>query len=145
MATTFEILCTVVAVTLALYYYLTSTFNFWKERGVAGPRPYPLVGNIGKTIIGKISMGDYLKELYDKPEFKNEPLIGIFTRRTPILIVKDPELIKDVLIKDFSKISDRGITVFEKVLIHTHTHTYCSAQIIVYEMIHGIVTIKSPN
>ncbi|XP_043673923.1 cytochrome P450 6A1 [Vespula pensylvanica] len=115
MATTFEIFCTVVAVTLALYYYLTSTFNFWKERGVAGPRPYPIVGNIARTILGKISMGDYLKELYDKPEFKNEPLIGIFTRRTPILIVKDPEMIKDVLIKDFSKISDRGITVFEKV------------------------------
>ncbi|KAF7395383.1 hypothetical protein HZH68_009433 [Vespula germanica] len=115
MATTFEIFCTVVAVTLALYYYLTSTFNFWKERGVAGPRPYPLVGNIARTMFGKISMGDYLKELYDKPEFKNEPLIGIFTRRTPILIVKDPEMIKDVLIKDFSKISDRGITVFEKI------------------------------
>ncbi|KAF7378940.1 hypothetical protein HZH66_015174 [Vespula vulgaris] len=71
MATTFEILCTVVAVTLALYYYLTSTFNFWKERGVAGPRPYPLVGNTGRTLLGKISMGDYLKELYDKPEIQD--------------------------------------------------------------------------
>ncbi|XP_046824906.1 probable cytochrome P450 6a14 [Vespa crabro] len=115
MATTFEIFCTVVAIILGLYYYFTSTFNFWKERGVAGPRPYPVIGNIGKTLLGNISMGDYLKELYDNPEFKNEPLIGIFTKRTPILIVKDPEMIKDVLIKDFSKISDRGITVFEKV------------------------------
>ncbi|EFN73380.1 hypothetical protein EAG_07099, partial [Camponotus floridanus] len=32
----------------------------------------------------------------------------IFTGMTPILIVKDPDLIKDILIKDFPKFSNRG-------------------------------------
>ncbi|EFN73382.1 hypothetical protein EAG_07101, partial [Camponotus floridanus] len=32
----------------------------------------------------------------------------IFTGITPALIVKDPDLIKDILIKDFSKFSNRG-------------------------------------
>ncbi|EFN78989.1 Cytochrome P450 6a2 [Harpegnathos saltator] len=57
-------------------------------------------------------MSDYLMEIYNS--YKDEPVIGIFARRSPILIVKDPNLIKDVLIKDFSNFADRGLTIHEK-------------------------------
>ncbi|KAK2586450.1 hypothetical protein KPH14_010725 [Odynerus spinipes] len=113
MATTFEILCAVIAVIVALYYYFTSTFDFWKVRGVAGPKPYPFTGNVTRPMLGKIFMGDYLQELYN--QYKDEPFIGIFTRRSPVLIVKDLDFIKDVLIKDFSKFSDRGLSTVDKI------------------------------
>ncbi|XP_015183493.1 PREDICTED: probable cytochrome P450 6a14 [Polistes dominula] len=114
MPTTLELLLALTAIIVALYYYFISNYNFWKERGVAGPKPKVIVGNIGRVLIGNISMGDYLKELYDDPKFKNEPMIGIYAKSSPVLILKDLEMIKHVLIKDFSKISDRGVTTSAK-------------------------------
>ncbi|XP_014616608.1 PREDICTED: probable cytochrome P450 6a14 [Polistes canadensis] len=115
MPTTLELLFGLIAIIVALYYYYTSTFNFWKERGVAGPKPYPIIGNLGRALLGKVSTGDYLKELYDNPEYKNEPMIGIFIKKSPVLILKDLDMIKNVLIKDFSKICDRGVVTSPKV------------------------------
>jgi len=109
----FEILCGIVALILAVYYYLTSTFDFWKSRGVRGPRPIPGFGNFKDVFSIKISPGDYLTKVYN--DYKDERLIGIFVMRTPVLIVKDPDLIKDVLIKDFLKFANRGHPNYEKV------------------------------
>ncbi|XP_011689080.1 PREDICTED: probable cytochrome P450 6a14 [Wasmannia auropunctata] len=108
----FEILCGIAAVVLALYYFLTSTFDFWKSRGVSGPRPIPGFGNFKDVMFNKISIGDYFTKEYNA--YKDEPFFGIFARKTPMLIVKDLELIKDVLIKDFTKFADRGHPIFEK-------------------------------
>ncbi|XP_024882391.1 cytochrome P450 6k1-like, partial [Temnothorax curvispinosus] len=81
------------------------TFDFWKSRGVSGPRPIPGFGTFKNVVLGKVSLSDYMKKLYN--DYKDEPLIGIFAGRTPILIVKHPDLIKDILIKDFSIFPDR--------------------------------------
>jgi len=109
----FEILCGITAVILILYYYLTSTFDFWKSRGIPGPRPIPGFGNFKDVILTNISVGDYLTKVYN--DYKDEPLIGIFDKKTPTLIVKDLDLIKDIFIKDFAKFADRGFPMFEKV------------------------------
>lgn len=66
-------------------------------------------------MFNKISSGDYLAEIYN--DYKDERMIGIFARKTPILIMKDPDLIKDVLIKDFTVFANRGVPTFKKVRI----------------------------
>ncbi|XP_025263421.1 cytochrome P450 6A1-like [Camponotus floridanus] len=102
----FEILCIIATTFLAVYYYFTSNYDFWKSRGIRGPKPKPVFGNIKDVALNNKFIGDYLLEIYNK--YKDESVIGIFTGMTPILIVKNPDLIKDVLIKDFSKFADRG-------------------------------------
>ncbi|KAL0124312.1 hypothetical protein PUN28_006273 [Cardiocondyla obscurior] len=57
-------------------------------------------------------MGDFITKIYN--DYKNESMIGIFSSRTPILIVKDLDLIKDIIIKDFSVFANRGLPTFEK-------------------------------
>ncbi|XP_076763525.1 putative cytochrome P450 6a14 [Xylocopa sonorina] len=112
MATYVEIICGFVAVFLAFYYYLTSTFDFWKVRGVPGPRPMPVFGNMKNVVLLKTSTSHFVRDIYY--EYKDEPMVGIFIWRTPVIILHDPELIKDVLIRDFSKFADRGFPVVEK-------------------------------
>ena len=108
-----EILCIIATILFLLYLYSISNHDFWKIRGVLGPRPIPFFGNSkGLTLLRKFS-GDFIREVYEK--FENEPLIGIFDGNTPTLIVKDPELIKNVLIKDFDIFADRGLLVNEEV------------------------------
>ncbi|CAK9832944.1 Cytochrome P450 6A1 [Anthophora retusa] len=108
----FQTLSAIIAVVLLFYYYLTSTFDFWKNRNVPGPQPTPGFGNVKDVMFRKISLGFYVTELYDV--YKNEPMFGIFTRRTPAVVLRDLDLIKDVLIKDFSTFDDRGTVFFEK-------------------------------
>ena len=108
-----DIMCGVAAVFLVVYYYLTSNFDFWKLRGIRGPRPKPGFGNFKDIILSKQAVGDYLMKMYN--DYKDESMIGMFSGMVPILIVKNPELIKDILIKDFSKFAERGISVGEKV------------------------------
>lgn len=109
----FEILCGLAALLLAFYYYSTSTFNFWKSRGVQGPKPVFLFGNTIDLMLARISMVDYLQNLYKV--YKNEPMVGLYMRRSPVLVLNDLELIKDVMIRDFSTFADRGFAVHERV------------------------------
>jgi len=110
-----EILCGIAIIIFIIYYYLTWTFDFWKSRGISGPQPIPIFGNFKDTLLAKRSIGDSLMDIYN--EYKNESMIGIFSRRQSILVIKSPELIKEVLIKEFSKFSSRGIITHDKVCI----------------------------
>jgi cytochrome P450 family 6 len=110
-----ELVCGVTIIFLAIYYYLTSTFDFWRSRGVRGPKPELIFGTLKDVTLARKSAADYLIEIYN--EYKNESMIGIFSRREPVLVVKDAELIKDILIKEFSKFSNRGIITYDKVCV----------------------------
>lgn len=78
-----------------------------------GPKPIPFFGNCKDMFLGRESINDVFTRVYY--DFKEEPLVGIFAGSTPMLVVKDPELIKDVLIKDFSTFAERTLTPEEKV------------------------------
>lgn len=111
----FQILCGIVVVLFSVYLYVsyTAITNFWKKRNVPGPKPNIFFGNLQGFIMQKKSVGNILIDLYEK--YKNEPVFGIFQGRTPILVINDLDLVKDVLIKDFSLFANRGIPYFEKV------------------------------
>ncbi|KOC60363.1 Cytochrome P450 6a2 [Habropoda laboriosa] len=102
----------IAAIVAILYYYFTSTFDFWKKRNVPGPRPIPGFGNIKDVMLRKISLGSLLAKLY--VEYKNEPMIGIYVRSSPTLVLCDLDLIKEVLIRDFSTFDDRGNVITER-------------------------------
>ncbi|OXU20062.1 hypothetical protein TSAR_004866 [Trichomalopsis sarcophagae] len=108
-----EILAGIGMLFLACYYYFTSTFNYWQSRRIPGPKPAPIYGNLKDIMFGKMSVGDFVKQEYDK--FKDERMFGVYAIRTPVLIVNDPELIKDILIRNFSSFANRGVRLFEKV------------------------------
>ncbi|XP_014218830.2 probable cytochrome P450 6a14 [Copidosoma floridanum] len=73
-----------------------------------GPKPIPLFGNFKDVILGKVHMADFIQDIYH--QFASEPVVGLFASNIPILLVKDPEIIQEVLVKGFSNFSDRGFT-----------------------------------
>ncbi|XP_060861012.1 probable cytochrome P450 6a14 [Metopolophium dirhodum] len=92
-----------------IYYYCTSTFNVWKKLNVPYVRPIPLFGNYLKVALGiENPMETYRNIYYELAGFKYG---GMFQMRTPYLMIRDPEMINNILIKDFSYFSDRGIYV----------------------------------
>lgn len=109
----------VVVLFLAVYYYLTSSFNFWKKQNVPGPTPSIFGGNLKDVILGRNHLCLTIKKYYD--DFKCEPVVGLFSfKNDPVLLLRDPDLIKDVLIKDFNVFSDRGMYFNEKDDLSQH-------------------------
>lgn len=109
----FTILCVLVAILLLFYYYVTYDFDYWTSRGVNGPKPRAFFGNISEYMLGKKSLGDILKDIYDA--YPNERVVGIFVKGDPVLMLRDEECIKHMMIKDFSLFAERPEPVFEKV------------------------------
>jgi cytochrome P450 family 6 len=93
------------ALFIGLYLYLIRNFNFWKKLGVPYPKPWPLLGNLKECVLQRVTVGKHLKNLYD--EYSDKPYVGIFSFDKPSLLVRDLELVKNILVKDSNIFSDR--------------------------------------
>ncbi|XP_052891950.1 probable cytochrome P450 28a5 [Anopheles moucheti] len=108
------LLGTGVAFVALVYLFLAWEFGFWEKYGVKGPKPRLLFGNIPNLLTKKRHIVYNYDQLYN--DYKNEPVVGYYSIRTPQLMVKDPELIKEVLSKGFYNFAanDFSDTVDEK-------------------------------
>jgi len=94
-----------------IYWYSTCTFNYWKDRGIPYLKPMPGFGNT-RGMFFKISFAEQFKIFYDS--FDGKPFCGVFQFRSPILVVRDPNIIKLVMVKDFAYFQDRRVSFNEK-------------------------------
>jgi cytochrome P450 family 6 len=97
------------AIFIGLYIYFTRNFNFWKKLGVPYAKPLPFLGNLKECVLLKVTVGNHLKNLYD--EHGDKPYVGIFSFDKPSLLVRDPKLLKNILVKDANSFQDRTVTV----------------------------------
>uniref|UniRef100_U5EW43 Putative cytochrome n=1 Tax=Corethrella appendiculata TaxID=1370023 RepID=U5EW43_9DIPT len=97
-------LLTILSALIAFYVYLIWDFNYWKKRGIPGPTPRAFFGNLPSMFTQKKHIALEMDKIYK--EFADQPLVGIFSIRTPQLMVKDPELIQEVTVKNFKSFHD---------------------------------------
>uniref|UniRef100_A0A1B6JSY8 Cytochrome P450 n=1 Tax=Homalodisca liturata TaxID=320908 RepID=A0A1B6JSY8_9HEMI len=108
-----NILSSILVVIISLYYFSVKTYNYWKNRGVKYAKPVPLFGNIMQTIFRKKSNIINQLEIYSM--YPDEKYVGMFMFRTPMLMIRDPQLVHCILSKDFVHFYDRGITIDERL------------------------------
>ncbi|KAM3958201.1 cytochrome P450 6B2-like [Aphomia sociella] len=96
-----------IALGYTLYYYFTRTFNYWKDKGIVGPEPTPFFGNIMKAALRRANHGEVISSIYH--QYPNEKVVGLFRMTTPSLLIRDLDIIKHIMIKDFDEFADRGI------------------------------------
>nr|AAL68260.1 RE06354p [Drosophila melanogaster] len=88
------------AIATALFYRWASANNdFFKDRGIAYEKPVLYLGNMAGMFLRKRAMLDIVCDLYTKGG--SGKFFGIFAQRQPLLMVRDPDLIKQITIKDF--------------------------------------------
>jgi len=64
-------------------------------------------------VLLKTTIGEQLQRIYN--EHSDKPYVGIFSFDKPSLLVRDVELVKNILVKDFQTFVDRTFS-FEKKL-----------------------------
>ena len=117
MGTFFSIILLLVvslsAIFIALYLYFTRNFKFWQKLGIPYAKPTPFVGNLKESVFQKVNIGKHLQHIYE--QHSDKPYVGIFSFDKPILLIRDVELVKNILVKDFQNFTDRIIFIDEKL------------------------------
>ncbi|XP_051157198.1 cytochrome P450 9e2-like [Leptopilina boulardi] len=79
--------------------------NYWRKKGFT---PYiksvPFFGNFYSMTFKKLSISEYITKVYN--HFPEAKYTGILQFNIPTLVLRDPELIKDVCIKNFDNFTD---------------------------------------
>ncbi|XP_063631806.1 cytochrome P450 6B2-like [Cydia splendana] len=103
----------IVVLIWSLYLYGTQGHDYWKKKGVKYEQPYPIVGSTSRIFLQKQSITQYVTDLYRR--YPEEKLVGYYYSRKKSVVIRDPDLIKHVLITDFNKFYLRAINPHEKV------------------------------
>ncbi|KAK5641884.1 hypothetical protein RI129_010431 [Pyrocoelia pectoralis] len=97
---------------LFLYFVLIRPFQYWTKRGVIQFSVWRLWLENLKIFSQFNPMMDSLKVLYDA--FPGVRYSGMYQITNPILVIKDPELIKQITVKDFDHFIDHNQFITEE-------------------------------
>ncbi|XP_049766257.1 cytochrome P450 6k1-like [Schistocerca cancellata] len=94
---------------LAAAALLSCTHGHWRRAGVPHHRPLPLVGSLGPLLLHATSPPHLLADLHLNPPAAHRdcPLVGFYIFDRPALLVRDPDLVRQLLVKDFADFPDR--------------------------------------
>lgn len=85
----------------ATYFYYKGKYRYWSNRGIGGPEPKFFTGTTGTTLANPRIYIDLCREY--------GLTFGLYSGSNPILVIADPEVLKDVLIRNFHLFSDRRV------------------------------------
>jgi cytochrome P450 family 6 len=96
-----------------MYFYFTRNFNLWKELGIPSVKPLPFVGNLKEVVLLKATLGKCLQKMYD--DHSDKSYVGIFVFDQPSLMIRDLNLVKNILVKDAQNFIDRTVYADKKL------------------------------
>ncbi|GAB0096690.1 hypothetical protein DMENIID0001_122330 [Sergentomyia squamirostris] len=94
------------------YKWSTATFDTFEKRGLKFIPPIPLFGSFKDMALQKKSFASVIKDLYSY--YPNDKICGYYEMRKPTLILRDPELIKQMCVKDFEHFLDHRVSIDPK-------------------------------
>ena len=97
----------------AVYIYFKWSFTYWKKRHVPYIEPIFPFGNFIDRALARKPLGDVCADIYKKLE--GNKYGGTYLFASPLFFIKDPDFIKDILVKDFSTFHDRGLYMNEEI------------------------------
>lgn len=84
-----------------VYVLIIKNWNYFTERNVEFERGLPILGTMYQTMLGKLPMALSSQVIYQKHS-QDRKFVGMFEAGgVPSFMVMDPDLIRDVTIKDF--------------------------------------------
>jgi cytochrome P450 family 6 len=90
---------------------VTQQYSYWDRAGLPSSKPNIPFGNLQSIAKKQRSFGTAIYDLYKS---STEPLLGIYLFFRPAILVRDKEIIKNILTKDFVYFHDRGTYVDKK-------------------------------
>jgi len=102
------IYCTTALIVFLSFFYAYAKYklSYWSRRGVKSLPTHLLFGNFKDCITLKKPPAEVLREIYNSAD-PDDPYIGFYIFHKPILLLRNHDLIKQVMIKDFDVFPNR--------------------------------------
>ncbi|XP_035788120.1 probable cytochrome P450 9f2 [Anopheles albimanus] len=97
-------------IVLAYRYYTKNNFYF-ADKPIPSLKPDFPFGNMNALMLKKVTIFEHFRNLYNA--FPTAKIYGMFNVRQPVYVVRDPELIKQITVKDFDHFADHMVTGLE--------------------------------
>ncbi|XP_055619250.1 cytochrome P450 9e2-like [Toxorhynchites rutilus septentrionalis] len=91
-----------------LYYQLTKNNEYFLEKPIPSLPVRPFFGSSAALLLKQATFSDFIKNAYEK--FPGVKVFGMFETTTPFFVIRDPELIKRIAVKDFDHFVDHRPT-----------------------------------
>lgn len=92
--------------TTIIYLLIKRRYSYWERKGFKYlPDVSYFFGHFNRAFLQEETFAETVERVYHATD---EPFIGIYSVFRPILLFRDPYLIRQILIKDFSYFTDRG-------------------------------------
>ncbi|XP_053685844.1 cytochrome P450 9e2-like [Sabethes cyaneus] len=95
----------VLALFWLIYRWLTKDHGYFHDKPIPSLAAVPIFGSTCALTLRRISANDYVKQIYDK--FAGVKVFGMFDINCRVFVIRDPELIKQISVKDFEFFIDR--------------------------------------
>lgn len=103
-----DALTIVIGAFVLVYIYIQRIYSYWERKGFKTLPNYNYIfGHLTEVLTQKVYSGDVITRLYNSTSERFVGMYGILLR--PILLVRDPELIRTILVKDFAYFTDRDV------------------------------------
>ncbi|XP_053679513.1 probable cytochrome P450 9f2 [Anopheles nili] len=93
------LLMPLVAILAAVYFYITKDNKYFHEKPIPSMAVEPLFGSSRRLMLKKTSFHEFIVDIYNK--FPLVKVFGMMDITTRVFVVRDPELIKRIGVKDF--------------------------------------------
>lgn len=98
----------------SIYFYFKHAHSYWQRRKVPFLEPSIPLGNSTRLINKASAIGTDSKIYYDQLKKQGHKFGGIYTIVRPVLVVVDPDYVRDILQNDFQYFTDRDFYHNEK-------------------------------
>ncbi|XP_076293878.1 cytochrome P450 9e2-like [Lasioglossum baleicum] len=97
----------VVLLCIFAYRFLWISTKSFEERGIHYTKPWPVVGNMAPILFRRQFISDYIQDVYFK--FRDLKYFGFYNLFSPVIVIRDPELITSIAVKNFDHFTDHII------------------------------------
>lgn len=99
------ILALLIVLLFTLFLLVRNQYSYWKRAGIPSIAPSIPFGNLLSVVRKQRSFGTAIYDLYKQT---SEPFVGIYLFFRPAILIRDAELVNNVLTRDFQHFHDRG-------------------------------------
>ncbi|XP_011706755.1 PREDICTED: cytochrome P450 9e2-like [Wasmannia auropunctata] len=98
------LLLAILTASICLYYFILSKLSYFERLKIPHVRPIPLFGNMAPFIFRRECFADLLQRIYNL--FPDTKYFGFYEFLTPTYVIRDPDLISTIAIKQFDNFCD---------------------------------------
>ncbi|KAK8741814.1 hypothetical protein OTU49_002420, partial [Cherax quadricarinatus] len=131
-----EVWLLVAGVVMAAWAYSRWRHSYWSSRGVSTPPYLPFLGHMHKLLSLSQTRWHYFDEVYHK--YGGSTFSGLYEQYRPVLMVGDPDLLRNIFVKDFDHFVDRRKFVTEEGSISNEMLTNLTGD--KWKILRGILT-----